>query len=227
MAVVLDGDPLVEVFVLADCQPDLSLLPPADQDRYRRFIDTEAADFYLRRQSQLRRRLGAELNLAPGAVELTTVGNQKPALLADGPPLHFNISSSGPLMAMAISRRGPVGVDIECHRIHTGLKASSLAPALHETELELLAGDDLEDTLQCWVFKEAWIKWTAEGMRADLKNLHLWRPGLPDRFVADGAEVNLNRVGPETRLLSDEPPLQHQAWLGVVRAAEGADECGI
>lgn len=223
MGRIVDGPTVVDVLTLADCAPDLSLLPEEDKDRYRRFIDTDAADSYLRRQSELRRRLGAELNVAPTDVELAMTGNQKPILDIEGPPLHFNISSSGPLMAIAIDTAGPVGVDIECHQIHHGLSASSLAPALHPRELEQLAGDDLDDTLQCWVFKEAWIKWTAEGMRADLKDLRLWQPGLDEEFTFEDAAVRLHKIGPGTRFDPDGPA----AWVGVVRAAEGCADRGL
>lgn len=223
MGRVVDGTTVVDVLPLADCAPDLSLLPEQDKDRHRRFIDTDAADSYLRRQSELRRRLGAELDVAPTNVQLVMTGNQKPILDLEGPPLHFNISSSGPLMVIAINRAGPVGVDIECHEIHHGLSASSLAPALHPKELAQLAGDDLDDTLQCWVFKEAWIKWTAEGMRADLKGLRLWQPGLADEFTFEEAAVRLHKIGPDTRFDSDGP----MAWVGVVTAAEGFPDRGL
>lgn len=206
---------VVDVLALADIDPDLALLPPEDQDRHARFVDREAADSYLRRQSALRRRLGDELSIPPGEVVLNTIGNQKPIVAGPQPKVHFNLSASGPLMVLAIDPTGPIGVDIECHDIHRGLQASSLSPALHPQELAALAGDDLDDILQCWVFKEAWIKWTAEGMRADLKALRLWQPGLAEAFVHAGAAVRLHKIGPGTALGTDG----HAAWVGLVKAA--------
>ncbi|MEM9653316.1 MAG: 4'-phosphopantetheinyl transferase superfamily protein [Actinomycetota bacterium] len=220
------GDTVVDVLPLAACEPDRSLLPDEDRARHARFVDAAAADSYLRRQSALRRRLGEELGIDPAAVALTTAGNLKPILATTaesddnnvgaepGPTVHFNLSASGPLMVLAVDRTGPVGVDIECHKIHDGLTASSLTPALHPRELEQLAGDDLDDILQCWVFKEAWIKWTGEGMRADLKNLRLWRPGLTDAFTFDGAAVRLDRIGAG----GDHDPSLPAAWVGLVKA---------
>lgn len=218
---IVDKSTVVEVMALADCAPDLSLLPQEDRDRHSRFVNRQAADSYLRRQSTLRRRLGKELGLDPREVQLSTVANQKPVIDLPGPPLHFNLSSSGPLMALAFDRRVPVGTDIECHEIHRGLAASSLAPALHPAELKQLAANDLEDILQCWVFKEAWIKWTGEGMRADLKALRLWRPGLADSFIHDGAEVRLSRVEVEGGQNGTA------AWVGLVRSATGSTERGL
>lgn len=223
------GATVVDVIPLAECRPDLALLPPADRARYDRFVDRDAADAYLRRQSELRRRLGARLDADPAGLVFDTVANDKPVLTTEpggtGPPLHVNISRSGPLMALAIDEHEPIGVDIECHHIHRDLRADELAAALHPDELAALAGAPLDDILQCWVFKEAWIKWTGEGLRADLRATHLWRPGLPGRFeqrvgTLDG-EVFLRRLE-----VDDGPALGVTAWVGLVRPAAGSGDRG-
>lgn len=208
----------VQVLSLDHCQPDLALLSVEDAARYRAFKNSEAADAYLRRQSELKRRLAAHSGCTPEQVRINTEPNGKPFLVdkhgvAIGP--HFNLSSSARLMALAIDDHQPIGVDVECHALHPTLKATDLSPALHPAELERLAENRLDDILQCWVFKEAWIKWTGEGMRADLKALELWRPGLPERFVHNGLAIRLTRI-PTSPVDLDNGV----AWVGLARSPE-------
>jgi phosphopantetheinyl transferase len=121
-------------------------------------------------------------------------------------------------MALAIDPEHAIGVDVECHGLHPTLKATDLRPALHPNELSRLAGNDLDDILQCWVFKEAWIKWTGEGMRADLQGLDLWRPGLGERFVHNGLAIRLTRIPPiGGQPTAGQPPTSGLAWVGLAR----------
>ncbi|MGI9597850.1 MAG: 4'-phosphopantetheinyl transferase family protein [Acidimicrobiales bacterium] len=208
----VDGTTTVEVLSLDDCQPELALLAEHEAARYRSFTDAGAADAYLRRQSELRRRLAVATGRRPEQLRFETEPNGKPFLIDDdGRPAepHFNLSSSDRLMALAVDFDQPIGVDVECHGLHPGMTAASLAAALHPGELERLSADRLDDILQCWVYKEAWIKWTGEGMRADLKGLDLWRPDLPPRFVHRGAAIGLIRI-PSAGI--------GVAWLGRARS---------
>ncbi|MGH1493338.1 MAG: 4'-phosphopantetheinyl transferase family protein [Acidimicrobiales bacterium] len=211
----------VEVFDLDDCPPDPTLLPPEDIARFQSFKNDDAADAYIRRQSELRRRLAVHCDRRPDELRIETEPNGKPFLVdangaATGP--HFNMSSSARLMALAVDAEQAIGVDIECHGLHPNLVASDLTPALHPLELQRLAANRLDDILQCWVFKEAWIKWTGEGMRADLKSLELWRPDLPERFVHDGLSLRLTRIPPVAA--GGAVPAEGLAWVGLARLPE-------
>ncbi len=219
---IVEGTTTVEVLSLDQCPADPELLSPADTARYRAFKNAEAADAFIRRQSELRRRLAAHQGRSPNELRIETEPNGKPFLADEqGAPTgpHFNLSSSARLMALAIDAEQPIGVDVECHSLHPTLKASDLSPALHPHELERLATNRLDDILQCWVFKEAWIKWTGEGMRADLKGLDLWRPGLGERFVHDGLAIRLTRI-PAAGDQSDGV-----AWVGLARRPD-PDQAG-
>lgn len=213
----VESSTTVEVLSLDHCAPDPALLSAADTARYQAFKNLDAADAYIRRQSELRRRLAVARDCDPNEIQIETEPNGKPFLVdGKGGPIgpHFNLSSSARLMALAIDFEQPIGVDVECHALHPTLKASDLSPALHPGELERLAANRLDDILQCWVFKEAWIKWTGEGMRADLKALDLWRPGLDERFVHDGLAIRLTRIPPVAESADG------LAWVGLARSPD-------
>jgi 4'-phosphopantetheinyl transferase len=106
--------------------------------------------------------LAAYLEIEPQALEYRTLAGGKP-VLADG-ALEFNLSHSGDLALVAVSRDLPVGVDLEHPR---GFRdeprmARRICSA---RELEHLAGpSDPDELLRLWVRKEAVVKATGEGL---------------------------------------------------------------
>ncbi len=79
------------------------------------------------------------------------------------PHIHLNWSHSGPLILCALSDR-PVGVDIAVLRPRgTSLPRYALTPEEYALYLEL--GGDWPAFYALWTRKEAWCKYTGEGLR--------------------------------------------------------------
>lgn len=76
-------------------------------------------------------------------------------------PYHISLSHSGKYAAVMISKKGPVGVDIEL----MGEKIKRIASKfLTESELSFIDPDrELEHLYACWCAKEALFKWYGKG----------------------------------------------------------------
>ncbi len=106
--------------------------------------------------------LASYLNLEPQALDYATRPGGKP-ILADG-ALEFNLSHSGALALIAVSRDLQVGVDLEQARSvrdETGL-ARRICTTRELAHLTQAA--DRDELLRLWVRKEAVVKATGEGL---------------------------------------------------------------
>lgn len=87
------------------------------------------------------------------------------------PPLHFNLSHTRRLTAVAISRAGPLGVDVETiagTRGHQDVAGLVFAPE-EKALLQAAGGDRWDDVFfTLWTLKEAAVKATGQGLSADL-----------------------------------------------------------
>jgi phosphopantetheinyl transferase len=124
--------------------------------------------------------LGAQLGVRPAELRFRSRcprcgnGHGKPALVVEGPM--FSISHSGDRVALALSLRAPLGVDVE--RVEPQVDVDGLAAlALSPLELRahtLLAPDDRVATFfQRWVRKEALLKATGFGLAVPLSSITL------------------------------------------------------
>ena len=100
----------------------------------------------------------------------------KPELAGENAPqsLHFNVSHSGALAAIAVGRR-PVGVDVE--RIRADLPWPRIAAEFFSPSevgaLEHVAPPDGRRAFfDCWVRKEAYLKAVGVGLRRPTTTLH-------------------------------------------------------
>ena len=100
------------------------------------------------------------------SLRFDTGENGKPTVL--NCPWQFNLSHSGYFAACAVSE-APVGIDIEQLR--------PIRPALMRrvcTEQELrYVGEDSGRFLQLWTAKEAYLKFTGEGIAYDLRSVEV------------------------------------------------------
>jgi 4'-phosphopantetheinyl transferase len=123
--------------------------------------------------------LAAYLDVDPQALEYATLAGGKP-ILADG-ALEFNLSHSGRLALVAVSRDLQVGVDLEHPRSFRN-EAGMAQRICTARELAHLASTTAaEELLRLWVRKEAVAKATGEGLA-----LVLSRIDVLDRRVAGG-----------------------------------------
>jgi len=114
--------------------------------------------------------------------------------------LYFNLSHSDELALIAISRGGPLGVDIE--RIHPlpdleDIAARFFSPAEQAAILQLPSDQRLRAFYRCWTSKEAFIKAIGLGLQFDL-----------NRF-----DVSVSPSGPPALLCIDNDPEKAQAWF--------------
>jgi 4'-phosphopantetheinyl transferase len=118
--------------------------------------------------------LAAYLDVEPPDLEYAELSGGKP-ILADG-ALEFNLSHSGDLALVAVSRDLQVGVDLEhprsfrnaagmAKRICTARELAHLARAGNEDEL-----------LRLWVRKEAVVKATGEGLVQAVNQIDVLEP---------------------------------------------------
>ncbi len=141
---------------------------------------------FIQTRTALRRLLGRYLDLPPAAVVLERGDQGKPRLGAAMGALQFNVSHSGRLALIALSR-APVGIDLEW--MQADLDWRELLPVCcHPAELAAFEGaTDSEGRarlLRLWTAKEAYLKGRGEGLSLPLTAIRLnthadgWQPGL-------------------------------------------------
>lgn len=155
-----------------------ALLAPDEIARADRFVFARDRARFVAGRAFLRRSLGEALAIAPARVMLRSMGRGKP-VLAQGAP-HFNLSHCGALAVLALSDRGPVGVDVECAGARGRLAEdlALLAPRVLGPEegaaLDAAPpGDRLALFLAFWTAKEARMKLTGEGLGLDPRRIAL------------------------------------------------------
>jgi 4'-phosphopantetheinyl transferase len=114
----------------------------------------------------LRQLLGAVLGVEPRSLIFGSRANGKPCL-APSTDLRFNLSHSGRLVAIALTRGREVGVDIEwMHPLADWrqLAGRIFSPREQETLFALPESQQSAAFFNGWTRKEAWLKATGEGL---------------------------------------------------------------
>jgi 4'-phosphopantetheinyl transferase len=99
-------------------------------------------------------------------------GEHGKPFLSYRPFLHYNISHSGEYVVCILADQ-EVGIDVQIHR-----KANyerMLKRMVPEDEYnEILASADMQERFfEQWVLREAYIKWTGEGLSRDLRTISM------------------------------------------------------
>lgn len=148
-------------------------LSAEERERHARFVRAEDRARFLRTRALLRSVLGSALQLEPQQVELQRDAHGKPRLPGAAPALHFNLSHTQGLAALALCRSHELGVDVEC--IMRELEVLPLAQryfAAAETRALERCSDDSDAQRQLfftqWTLKEAWVKAKGLGLRVPL-----------------------------------------------------------
>lgn len=171
-----------------NARPELAAdLDPAEQGRLAAYARPEDKARFLLGCAVVRRVLGLHLSLPPANVRLDRScpdcgrpHGKVHALDADG--IQLSISHSGDLIAVAFHPRTPVGVDVEV--VDPKIEADSLATvSLAESEAKELAKYEPAERARAfttyWTRKEAVVKATGDGMRADLRTVIVSPPDQP------------------------------------------------
>ena len=164
----------------------------SDDERARaaRFVRDRDRRRWIVSRGELRRVLGEACGIAPAAVSFVAGHNGKP-LLGDHrgePPLHFNLSHSGALAVVGLTRVGPVGVDVEAARHmadRDAVVARFFSAAEQAAYRRLPVAARSTAFYDGWTRKEAVIKATGEGLSADLGAFDVsLTPDEPPRMLA-------------------------------------------
>jgi len=158
----LDHDLVLLTVALGAAGPaDLRGLDAAEARRARSFRRPDDRHGYVAAHTLKRLALGAATGEAPHALQFLADEFDKPHLLSRA-RLGFSLSHAPGMVAVALSRAGAVGVDVEA--VANGAHHAEVAPlALHDDEAARVRGaaDPAREFLRLWTAKEAAIK--AEG----------------------------------------------------------------
>ena len=164
------------------------LLAPDERDKAARFRFDIDRQRYVAGRVGLRVLIGRLLDTPANKLTFTYGPKEKPSLAANvDPPLEFNISHSGELILIALSRGRAVGIDVE--RIRADVAALDIAGRFFsENERNALAR--LDPAVQCraffacWTRKEAYIKAQGDGLSLPLAAFDVTLvPGEPARLT--------------------------------------------
>ena len=156
----------VDLAACAQQTASTSLLDAADRERAARFrFEQDGARFSACRHA---RRSRSEV--------VFSVAKQGRPYLRGIAKLEFNVSHSADLAVIAVSTRGPLGIDLESH--HEVKSVLDLAfRYLHPDELRLVKSAPPAERssvfLTCWTRKEAVLKSTGVGLTVDLRTLNV------------------------------------------------------
>jgi 4'-phosphopantetheinyl transferase len=159
---------------------------------------------YLVAHAALRSILGMYLNVHPVAIEFGSgpVGKPKLAHNFASSELGFNLSHSGEIALIAVTRGSEIGVDVE--RIREDFAFEPIAQRFF-TANEVAALQDLPVDLQreafykCWTSKEALLKAKGTGLSGSLDEVQIMlMPGARVRVtppVGDWSLIELSPIG--------------------------------
>lgn len=177
-------------------------LSVAEEERLARFTRPEAAHLFLSGRILLRRALSERLGCAPQEVRLAENAWGKPAL----DPAHrsdwqFNLSHSHGWLALALSRAGAIGVDIEytARRNPLGKLAARYFSRREQAWLAEVDGPAARERFfDIWTLKEGYIKAMGQGLAVTLEGFSF--------LEKKGRLVHVHDSGPA-------PQGSVQAWL--------------
>ncbi|MEV7088424.1 4'-phosphopantetheinyl transferase superfamily protein [Streptomyces sp. NPDC093085] len=148
------------------------LLPPQEAARYQALRTPDARARFLGSRLLVRRTAGALLGLPWPEVRLGRTALGAP-VLPDAPGTRLSLSHTGTLLAVALSRLGPVGVDAERagRRTLPELAERICAPAELRALTALPVRERAEALIRLWTLKEAYVKALGTGLRVPLRHI--------------------------------------------------------
>ena len=162
---------------LAQVQALRQTLAADELARVRRFRFQHDRDRFIVARGVLRSVLGWYLGMAPGQVRFCYGPQGKPYLAGDygNETLCFNLTHSGDLALLAVTRGREVGVDVEEVKPHFDWAplADQLSCPEEVAALRSLPGaHQVEAFFACWTRKEAYLKGKGDGLAHDGARTH-------------------------------------------------------
>jgi len=152
----------------AELQRLHSTLSGEEAARARRFVQPGHGDRFVVARGRLRQILGRYAGCEAAAVAFDIAAHGKPSLRAAAgapEPVHFNLTHSGDVAAVALCRNAEVGLDIERIRpVREGLARRYFAAEEVDSLEALEEAQRLPAFFRCWTRKEAFLKATGEGI---------------------------------------------------------------
>lgn len=180
---------------------DIDVLDEVELQRWRRFAHEESARSYAAAHALARNAIGRLLGREPASLRFdracATCGapHGRPRLL-DAPALHLSLSRTPDLVALAVSRSGPVGVDVE--RRQAASFDGFAGVALHPEERATGAVAASPEGAVAWVRKEAALKALGVGLQVDPASIRTPPVGQAGEVVAGLPPVTVVDVRAET-----------------------------
>lgn len=151
-----------------------TLLDASEQTRAKCFHMAEDRDAYIAAHALLRTMLSCLTGIRPAAWRFLIGENGKPLLdPANGPAdLHFSLSHTHGLVACAVGRPYPLGIDVEAWRdpAPIELAADHFAPAEARLVAERAPAERSATFYRLWTLKESYIKATGQGLATPLNS---------------------------------------------------------
>jgi 4'-phosphopantetheinyl transferase len=174
--------------------PGVEVLDASERERLSRLRRAQDRDRFVTAHALLRRVAALHLGgLDPAAVELTNVcpkcgdGDHGQPRIVGPSGLFVSLSHAGSWAAVAITRAGPVGIDVEAIDALTPLAAGDASETLSAAERQwwqrLPAAQKAPALAVVWTRKEALLKAAGAGFQIEPSALTLTVPGEPPRLL--------------------------------------------
>jgi 4'-phosphopantetheinyl transferase len=147
---------------------ELRVLLGRDWPRYRQFADPAARFRFAVSRLVVKYTAAAVLEVAPVSLDLGYRPGGRPQLRGLGAELDLSLAHSDELIAVAVSRSGPVGVDAEPadRPISVDLLREHICTVEEAAALEALPpAQRAEQLVRLWTLKEAYAKALGHGLR--------------------------------------------------------------
>jgi 4'-phosphopantetheinyl transferase len=171
-----DGDVDVWLIDLA-CTPSLShsVLTARERARARRYRFSRDRDSFVRGRLALRAILAKTIGCSAAEIEVVGGDGEKPALPA-AQCCFFSFSRSAGYALCAVTRIGPIGIDIEAERPIVdleGMAAEVFGPDELDELRSLSAAEAQAAFFRGWTRKEAYLKAIGVGLTRDPKSVRV------------------------------------------------------
>jgi 4'-phosphopantetheinyl transferase len=169
------ADSVAMTMPLAAVEPDPQVLSPAEQAQANDIRHKRRQQTFLAGRTLLRQWLSQVTGYPANRLTLGTGFHGKPFLVED-PSLQFNLSHGGDWLALVLSHRQAVGIDIEPiqpRRQLPQLCRRCLSEAESATVLSLPMDQASVQFLRYWTCKEAYVKGLGVGLTIPLNTVDL------------------------------------------------------
>jgi len=173
----LDAQMAVRIARISQAHDALGLLESWldgwERDRAARFHFAEDRARFILGRGLLRQCLSPWLDQAPETIRFSLTERDRP-ILADDESLQFSLTHSHELVAVALTARARIGIDLEWMQAKNdlpGIAKRILSEADHRAFLALSESEKVPAFFRIWTRKEAYLKATGEGITDALQQI--------------------------------------------------------